>query len=119
MFLLNTALTVEAGIAGSHIPYWSTFTKRVIQLISKENPCIWLLWGKKAQEFSLNIFKPFPVRDYTRETIQDIPVADYNYILEAPHPAASLYSSVNFVGCEHFLLANEILKANKKKIIVW
>lgn len=121
VFLLNTALTVEAGVAGSHVPYWTTFTKRVIQLISKENPCIWLLWGRKAQEFSLNICKPLLVRNYTEETIQDIPVADYNYILEASHPAASLYGGKNtdFIGCKHFLIANEILKANKKKIIVW
>lgn len=121
VFLLNTALTVEAGKAGSHIPYWDTFTKRVIQLISKENPCIWLLWGKKAQEFSLNICKPFIVKGYTEETIKDIPVADYNYILNTYHPAASLYggSNTSFIGCQHFFLANEILKANKKEKIKW
>ena len=51
VFLLNTALTVEAGNAGSHIKYWEGFMNLVISHISFHNPCIWVLWGKYAQGF--------------------------------------------------------------------
>jgi len=51
VFLLNTALTVRAGQAGSHIRYWDNFTKSIISHISRENKCIWLLWGRSAQNY--------------------------------------------------------------------
>lgn len=121
VLLLNTALTVEAGKAGSHLQYWKPFTDAVIRYISATTPCIWLLWGKKAQEFKTNITNPFLVKGYDNESIKEIPVTgSYNYILEAPHPAASLYGgNTSFIGCNHFYFVNEILKVNKKEKIKW
>lgn len=120
VLLLNTALTVEAGKAGSHLTYWEEFIKSVIRYLSNSNPCIWLLWGKKAQAFKTSIYNPYKVSGYNRENISDIPVVNYNYILEACHPAASLYGgNASFIGCDHFYLANEILKETKKKPIKW
>lgn len=121
VFLLNTALTVETAKAGSHLKYWSDWTKQVIQFISKQNPCIWILWGKKAEDFIPNILNPYHVKGYDKDTIEDIPThPDYNYVLTAPHPAAELYSGGNagFYGCNHFLFVNKILaKLGKDKII--
>lgn len=121
IFLLNTALTVETAKAGSHLKYWSDWTKTVIQFISKQNPCIWILWGKKAQSFIPNILNPFHVNGYDKDTIEDILVhPDYNYILTAPHPAAELYSGgkAGFYGCNHFIFVNKILaKLSKNEII--
>lgn len=122
VFLLNTALTVETGKAGSHIKYWEEFTKKVIQYISVQNPCLWLLWGAKAQKFIPYIRCPFMVKGYNKTTIQDIPANnEYNYILTAPHPAAEASSGgkAGFYGCNHFIFANEILKKNKLKQINW
>lgn len=122
VFLLNTALTVETGKAGSHLHYWENFTKRVISFISIEQPCIWVMWGRKAQSFIPNIRNPYPVKGYDRETIKNIPAdPDLNYVLTAPHPAAEAYAGGNagFYGCDHFLFVNEILKRVRRKTINW
>ena len=123
IFLLNTALTVESGNAGSHLKYWESFTKRVIWYISSFNPSIWLLWGKKAQSFSVNIpkSKKFEVKNYSKETINQIPInTDWNYILNAAHPAAEAYSKdAGFFGCNHFYFVNKILDLQGQKQINW
>lgn len=123
VFLLNTALTVETGRAGSHLKYWEEFTKIVISYISVTQPCIWLLWGKKAEKFIPYINQnPFFVKNYDKETIKSIPSnEDWNYILTAPHPAAEIYigGKAGFYGCNHFIYTNEILKNLKKQTINW
>jgi uracil-DNA glycosylase len=49
IFLLNAALSVEAGKPGSHLSYWEPFTNAVIQFIAKDNPqCIFLFLGNYA-----------------------------------------------------------------------
>lgn len=123
VFLLNTALTVETGNAGSHLKYWDTFTRQIIQFISKENPCIWILWGKKAQGFAKNIHNPQQlVKGYTRQTIEQIPVnEDYNYIMTSPHPTAEAYADgkAEFYGCDHFYFVNKILEKFKVSPVLW
>ena len=122
VLLLNTALTVETGKAGSHLKYWQEFTKRVVSHISLTQPCIWLLWGKKAQDFIPYIKNPYIVKGYDNETIQNIPSnEDWNYILTAPHPAAEAYSGgkAGFFGCNHFMYTNRVLQNLKKAPIYW
>lgn len=123
VFLLNTALTVETGKAGSHLKYWENFTQRVISHISTNNPCIWLLWGKKAQSFIPYINQnPYHVKGYDKNTIKQIPInPDWNYILKAPHPAAELYSGgkAGFYGCNHFIYTNSILERKHNSKINW
>jgi len=98
VFLLNTALTVEEGKAGSHLKYWNNFTVEVIKYISNRNKVVWLLWGKKAQAY-----KEF--------------IAENNVVLEAPHPAAETYNggTAGFFGCKHFSKVNDILEEK----IIW
>lgn len=123
VFLLNTALTVETGKAGSHLKYWQEFTKRVISYIAHNQPCIWILWGKKAEAFIPYISKnPYHVKNYDIDTIQNVPANDdWNYILTAPHPAAEAYSGgkAGFFGCNHFLYTNRVLQNLKKTPIYW
>lgn len=122
VFLLNTALTVETGRAGSHIKYWKGFTEAVIKFLSSTKPCIWLLWGVKAQAYLPFISTKFMVDDYNRETVEDIPISDnYNYILTAPHPAAELYQGgqAGFYGCDHFYMVNRVLSKKRLKEINW
>lgn len=123
VFLLNTALTVETGKAGSHLKYWEDFTKRTISLIAEKHSCIWVFWGAKAQKFIPYIHKnAFHVKGYNKETIEDMPInPDWNYILTAPHPAAEAYSGgkAGFFGCNHFYYINSILKNKSLKEINW
>jgi len=122
VFLLNTALTVETGKIGSHLKYWENFTARLVSFISTEKPCIWLLWGRKAQRYKVLIKNPLYVSGYNKETINEIPANPYkNYILQAPHPAAEVYSggTSGFYGCNHFLYVNTILERLKSRPIIW
>jgi len=122
VFLLNTALTVETGNAGSHLIHWKNFIRKIIHYISIKNPCIWLLWGKKAEIFSVYINNKFNVKGYDKETIKQIPTnEDLNYIMTAPHPAAESYANgkAGFFGCNHFYYVNEIINNKKLKKINW
>lgn len=123
VLLLNTALTVETGNAGSHLKEWERFTQMVIHYLSDMNPCIWLFWGAKAKAFIPFINKnPFHVKGYTEETIELIPSnPDWNYILTSGHPARELYPNGlgSFYGCNHFKYSNIILKKLQKPVITW
>lgn len=122
VFLLNTALTVETGKAGSHLKYWKDFTDNVIRFISYEQPCIWLLWGLHAQSYRKNIARPIRMCSYPMSIIEDMPKVDKrNYILEAPHPASESFSGgkSGFFGCNHFNMVNAILKAKSQSVIDW
>lgn len=118
IFLLNAALTVARKNAGSHLGIWQWFTREVIKIISKNNTCIWMLWGAKAQDFRDFILESHPILN----TNYDWSNLDYskNFILQAPHPAAELYGGKQkFSGCNHFNLCNEILKIQNKQLINW
>ena len=122
IFLLNTALTVETGKPGSHLNYWEKFTKGVIEYLSNENPAIWILWGKSAQQYKKFIKQPFLIGNYPDELLEEIPIKeDCNYILEAPHPASETYSGgkAGFYGCNHFNMVNHILKSKGLDEIDW
>lgn len=122
VFLLNTALTVEANKAGSHLDYWEPFTQSVIKYLSYTNPCIWVLWGKKAQSYKRFIYNPYLFTDVNAKHIEDLPIGgNYNFILESPHPAAESYSGgkAGFYGNNHFKNVNEILRVKKQQQIIW
>lgn len=121
VFLLNTALTVEERNPNSHTGYWQWFTREVVRIISTQTKVkpVWLLWGAKAQMFRAFIITPRVTRIKEGLTI---PKNDsYNYILEAPHPAAELYSGgkTKFSGCGHFTMTNEILQLRNQEKIDW
>ena len=102
VLLLNTSLTVRAGEANSHRNIgWEIFTDKIISLlIEREEPVIFILWGKNAKD--------------------KVKLIDTNrhYILTAAHPSP-LSASRGFFGCNHFEKANDILKNLNKEPIDW
>ncbi len=105
VLLLNATLTVEANKPKSHYGKgWERFTDAVVaKLVEREDPVVFLLWGKSAQEKCSHIV--------TREKNPHV-------ILEAPHPSPySVHSG--FFGCRHFSKTNEWLKKWGKKPIDW
>ena len=102
ILLLNTVLTVREGNANSHRKKgWEIFTDKVIELLNDRNdPIVFLLWGKNAQEKA------------------NIIINKNHYILEAPHPSP-LSARKGFFGCKHFSKSNNILKSLDKKVIDW
>lgn len=121
-FLLNAALTVETGKAGSHLKYWEEFTRTVISFISSENPCTWILWGRRAQSFKGYIKNVFEVKGYNKTTIEEIPIdPTLNYTISAPHPAAEAYAGgkAGFFGSNCFYYTNRVLEKRSLKKIIW
>ena len=102
VLLLNTSLTVVAGLASSHSKIgWEIFTDHIIQkLNARQEPLIFILWGNHAK---------------TKKKWID---TKKHYILEGVHPSP-LSASRGFFGCEHFVKVNEILKQLGKETIDW
>lgn len=116
VFLLNAALTVETGQSGSHIKYWREFTEAVINYISVENPCLWMMWGNGAKSFCPIIKNPFIVKGYDRTTIEEIPIdEELNYILPGTHPLSKNLGEKGNFSNDGFYHANRIL--DKKQLI--
>lgn len=102
VLLLNTALTVRAGMANTHRGKgWEVFTDQVIRHLSlREKPMVFLLWGKNAAE---------------KEALID---TSKHLVLKAPHPSP-LSAHRGFLGCGHFSKANEFLTKNSIAPINW
>lgn len=102
VLLLNTVLTVRAGEANSHKNKgWEEFTDKVITKLNfSDNPIVFILWGKPAQEKAklLNNQK--------------------HLILKAAHPSP-LSAFRGFFGCKHFSKANTYLRNNNMQEINW
>ena len=101
VLLLNSVLTVQAGIPTSHSSIgWQEFTDAVIRYLSENRSgIVFLLWGRYAAEKSALI-------DASR-----------HYILTAAHPSPLARGA--FFGCRHFSKANSILVSQGKEPIDW
>ena len=90
VLLLNTALTVEKGKAGSHTVLWNEFTKQLLTSLSGNiDNIVYVLWGKKAQDYEKFI-------------------QGNNKIVKAPHPAADAYTG----GSAGFHTSNSFTRVN-------
>ena len=102
VLLLNTTLTVRAGMAASHQGLgWETFTDAIIETINRCcDHVVFLLWGSPARRKGSMI-------DRTR-----------HLVLEAPHPSP-LSAHRGFFGCRHFSQTNAYLTQWGKAPIRW
>ena len=89
VMLLNTVLTVREGEANSHKNLgWTVFTDKIIETLNnREDPVIFLLWGRNAAE-KLPLIK-----------------GNQHFVLSAAHPSP-LSASRGFFGCRHFSKVN-------------
>lgn len=102
VLLLNTVLTVREGEPNSHKKLgWVTFTDRIISILNdREDPVIFLLWGRNAIE-------KLPLITNSR-----------HFVLSTVHPSP-LSASRGFFGCRHYSKVNEILTRLGKTPIDW
>lgn len=93
VLLLNTALTVEAGQAGSHAKSgWHRFTDRVIEVINQQREhVVFMLWGAHAR---------------SKAALLD---PKKQLILTSAHPSP-LSAYRGFLGCGHFSRCNRFLQ---------
>jgi uracil-DNA glycosylase len=105
VLLLNATLTVRDGDPKSHYGKgWERFTDAVVRkLWMREDPLVFMLWGKSAQEKLAGMEGKEGGR---------------HRVLVAAHP--SPYSAyAGFFGCRHFSKANEALREWGKEEINW
>jgi len=102
VLMLNTSLTGEQGVAGSHAKMgWQRLTDRIIEVISeKRSDVVFLLWGAHAQSKAKLI-------DPTR-----------HLLLKSVHPSP-LSAHRGFIGNGHFSRANQFLKQRGLEPIDW
>lgn len=105
VLLLNNALTVEAGQAGSHQKRgWEAITDAAVAAVAaKAEPCVFMLWGSHAKKKALSV--PGLMESH-------------HLVLTAPHPSP-LSAYQGFFSCGHFSKANAFLVARGRGTIDW
>lgn len=102
VLLLNSVLTVRRGQANSHKNKgWEQITTKIIEKLNeREEPIVFMLWGRNAKEIGQNIN------------------SQKHLVLMAAHPSPlSAYNG--FFGCKHFSKANKFLKEHNMEPIDW
>lgn len=102
VLLLNSTLTVNAGVAASHAGLgWETFTDAVIRRLAESREgLVFMLWGSYASRKGSFI-------DRSR-----------HLVLESPHPSP-LSAYRGFFGNRHFSKANQYLVSRGETPIIW
>lgn len=109
VLLLNTCLTVEAGLPASHAGWgWEALTDAlVVALARNDQPLVFMLWGAHAQT--------------KRRLIEAVDGAGRHEVLQANHPSplSALRPPSPFSGCDHFAKANAFLRKSGLEPIKW
>lgn len=102
VLLLNSILTVRAGVPASHQGVgWEIFTDHVLEYLNQStSPIVFILWGNYARS-KKGLLK-----------------GKHHLVLEAAHPSP-LSASRGFFGCNHFKKCNDFLKQNNIEEIDW
>jgi uracil-DNA glycosylase len=106
VLLLNNALTVEAGRAGSHQQRgWEELTDAAVAAVAaRADPSVFLLWGSHARNKAARV--------------PGLGAGSPHLILTSPHPSPlSAYSG--FLGSKPFSKANAFLEAKGRGAIDW
>lgn len=105
VLLLNNALTVEEGRAGSHQTIgWQAITDAIIAAVADgDQPCVFMLWGNHAQKKATRV----PALG-----------AERHLVLRAAHPSP-LSAHNGFFGCRHFSQANAFLDRAGRGVVDW
>ncbi|WP_375289263.1 uracil-DNA glycosylase [Qipengyuania sp.] len=105
VLLLNNALTVEGGQAGSHAGRgWEAVTDAcVAAVVARSEPSVFILWGSHAQAKA----KRVPGLDAGRHCV-----------IASPHPSP-LSAHRGFFGSKPFSRANAFLESHGRGAIAW
>ena len=106
VLLLNNALTVEAGAAGSHQGLgWEAFTDAAVRAVAaRESPSVFILWGSHARNKAARV--------------PELAAGSRHLILTSPHPSP-LSAHSGFFGSKPFSRANAALVAAGRTPIDW
>lgn len=106
MLLLNNALTVEAGQAGSHQNRgWEAITDAAVAAVARrEEPSVFILWGAHAKRKAMRV--------------PELAGDGRHLVLTAPHPSP-LSAYAGFFGSRPFSKANAFLEKMGRGTIDW
>jgi uracil-DNA glycosylase len=106
VLMINTALTTRPGERKSHASIWEPVTREIIKAIgAMDQPIIWFLWGNDAKKMRPHILS---TRHQVLEEIHPSPMAQVRLPVER-----------QFRHCNHFIMANQFMQANKLRLIDW
>ncbi len=107
VLLLNTVLTVEAGVAGSHARLgWGRLTEALLAAAARDpRPKVFMLWGGQARHHGPAIVGQGPA----------------HRLLQANHPSplSALRGPAPFIGCGHFGQASHWLAQAGRGELDW
>ncbi len=103
VLLLNSVLTVQAGLAASHQNRgWESFTDAVIRVLNEQREhLVFMLWGSYAHRKGRFID------------------AKKHLVLKSVHPSPLSANRGGWFGCRHFSQANRYLQAQGQAPIDW
>lgn len=106
VLLLNSSLTVEGHMAGSHAKIgWNVITDAIVAAVADAAvPTVFILWGSHAQAKA--------------ERIAALAASDRHLVLKSVHPSP-LSAYRGFFGSKPFSQANAFLSANGRGAIAW
>jgi len=106
VLLLNNALTVEAGKAGSHQKRgWEAITDACVAAVAaRDVPSVFILWGSHAQAKA--------------HRVPGLGVGSRHCVIESPHPSP-LSAHRGFFGSKPFSRANAFLTRHHRGPIDW
>jgi uracil-DNA glycosylase len=106
VLLLNTVLTVEDSLPASHAKIgWQALTDTIIEAVAHTpNAKVFMLWGAHAQ---------------SKECLISQHPGHLTLKANHPSPLSALRPPAPFIGCGHFLKANEWLQDQGTGTIAW
>lgn len=106
VLLLNTSLTVERGMAGSHAGQgWEALTDACVAAVAgRAEPSVFILWGSHAQAKAAHI-----------PALQE---PSRHLVLRSPHPSP-LSAYRGFFGSRPFSQANTFLERHGRGTVDW
>lgn len=128
VLLLNTALTVEKGKPDSHLEIWKPFTRKLLELLGKQEQLIWCLWGAKALAYRDIIEKQQNIDkigvDKTETEFILYPIRSKQRFIISSHPSPlgankPMQGYPAFIGSKPFSRVNKYLKEWDKIEIKW
>ena len=108
VFLLNTALTTEMGVAGKHrgLGWEEVVESALLHLMAIHPALVWVLWGKPAQEAHARVLKQFGEQ------------REMDVLISSPHPSP-LAAYRGFWESRPFSRVNSALINLGSSPIVW
>lgn len=100
LLLLNSSMTCQVNMPGSHIDVWDEWTKHAIEKISDTYPnAVYAFFGNQAKQY--------------------VKYCKANNIIQAPHPVTETYGTYNWSDRGYMTTINELIEKSGRNKIDW